>query len=407
MALSMKQILVINSGSSSLKLSVFQIDEFQKLNRLLDSHLKGINAEKQTIEIHTAQGKQKRACRGITDQHAALKFSLDALTKNGLSIPSLCAVGHRVVHGGLKYFKSIRVTPSVISELEKISILAPLHNPACIAGIKSSIEYLGNHILQFAVFDTAFHHNMPKYASQYALPSILAEKYQIRRYGFHGISHEFLCETYFQYKKKKPGKNSKIITVHLGSGCSITAIKGGVSVDTSMGFTPLEGLIMSTRTGDIDPSVLEFLSIQEKKTPKEIIQIFNDDSGLLGISKKTSDMKTLEELSKKNDRAKLAIEMFCYRIVKYIGAYLAALEGLDAIIFSGGIGENSASIRSKIITSLKWMGIALDAKKNRQAVNLSAREVHQLSPPSSSVEVFTIGTDENVFIAKEIIKLFC
>lgn len=405
MALFMKQILVINCGSSSLKLSVFQINKFQKLDRLLDSHLKGINAEQQSIEIHAQKGKQKKICEGISDLQAALKVSLEALVENGLSIPTICAVGHRVVHGGLRYFKSTKITPTVVSQLEKISILAPLHNPACVAGIKSAIDYLGNNILQFAFFDTAFHHNLPQYASQYALPFALAEKYQIRRYGFHGISHQFLYESYFLHKKKKPKKNSKIITAHLGSGCSMTAIRGGSSVDTSMGFTPLEGLIMSTRTGDIDPSVLEFLCIHEKKTPKEMIQIFNDDSGLLGISKRTSDMKVLEELSKKNERAKLAIEMFCYRIVKYIGAYQAGLKGLDAIIFSGGIGENSASIRAKIIASLKWMGIVCDAKKNRQAVNLSPGEVKELSLPDSSIEVFAIGTDENGFIAQEILKL--
>ena len=392
-----QQILVINSGSSSIKLSLFKAK--RPLERLLDAHFKGINAKHQSLEIVTSRGRQTKASQGIANHHTALRYCLDAIVEHGFSTSDLLGIGHRVVHGGNKFTESVRITPSVIVKLDKLSDLAPLHNPPCVEAIKSAFDYFKK-IPQFAVFDTTFHQTLPPYASHYGLPAALAKKHAIKRYGFHGISHAYLSATYAKLVNKS--RNSKIITLHLGSGCSAAAIKGGISIDTSMGFTPLEGLLMSTRTGDIDPSVLEFLSLHEKKSPREVLQMFNFDSGLLGISKKTSDMKALLEISKKDRHARLAIEMFCYRILKYIGAYFTVLGGLDAIIFSGGVGENASSIRLQITSKLGGFGVSIDVGKNKKAVHLSPGDVHKISSHQSLVDVYVIGTDENGLIAQEV-----
>lgn len=392
-------ILVVNCGSSSLKLSLFEIDKENGLKRLLDAHVKGTNASNPILEIAFGQKKEIKKFNGVFSPKQIFEDTLSSLTPYGFSSSTLSAIGHRVVHGGIKYSKSTRITPSVLIDLEKLSDLAPLHNPACVEGIKNSIRYFGKKIPQIAVFDTAFHHSLPEYAAYYAIPKNLTKKYGIRRYGFHGISHAYLTGLYS--KLKKNNKDSKLITLHLGNGCSATAIRGGISIDTSMGFTPLEGLVMGSRCGNMDPAVVEFLCKHEKKSPSAVLNLLNFESGLLGVSGKSSNMKTLLENEKKDRNARLAIDIFCYRIVQYIGAYYFTLGGLDALIFSGGIGENSAEIRSRILSKMKEMGIKIDIKKNKKAAFLKPGEVHPIHSKHSTADIYVIGTDENGFIASE------
>jgi len=368
------QILVINCGSSSLKASLYKTDK-GVCTKLIDAHLKGVN-----------------------DPSTGLAGIFESFAKAGFSFEPSLRVGHRFVHGGDKYRSSILLNAEVIKELEKLSWLAPLHNDICLAGIKTCIDYFGEAVPQIAVFDTAFHRTMPPIASNYALPRDITAKYPIQHYGFHGISHAYLAQTY----AKHVGQNeqTKIITLHLGNGCSMAAIRGGKSMDTSMGFTPAEGLIMSTRAGDIDAAIVEFLCVQEKKTPVEIMQILNSRSGLLGVSGISPDMKVL--LDSKDDHARLAVDMFCYRAVKYLGGYIAALGGVEALIFSAGIGENSPEIRCDIARRMEWFGIKMDDHANSQAKGLPPGAIRKISQPDSTAALYVIATDENAFIAQEV-----
>lgn len=354
-------ILVVNCGSSTVKLSVFE--------------------------------NSKR----IFYQQFQNSDNKDYLTTVP---PNITAIGHRFVHGGNKYTSSTMVTPQVISELEKLIPLAPLHNGYCLDGVKACIKYFGMVIPQLLVFDTAFHSTMPEVASLYALPRKLSNKYTIKRYGFHGISHAFLWKCYSQFVKNS---SAKVITLHLGNGCSMTAIKDGLSMDTSMGFSPLEGLVMATRTGDIDASLVDFLCRNENMTPDQVVNLFNFESGLLGLSEISWSMEKLVPLYATEKAARLAIDVFCYRIVKYIGAYIAVLGGVDALIFSGGIGENAPFIRGKIIQKMAWYNIAIDNRLNETAFGLSAGTIQTIST-EGSLPVFVIATDENLAIAEEVEK---
>lgn len=394
------KILTINCGSSSIKVSLF---DYEKgiYNRLLDAHLKGINSEHLKLDVISSKGKESTVITKNIGIAEGLQLIFDVMTrKYDFTFSSLQGIGHRFVHGGSRYFSTTRIDSKVVSELEKISDLAPLHNDACLLGIKECLA-LGKSIPQVAVFDTAFHHSLPAVAANYAIATDIALKYQIKRYGFHGIANAFLWSTYAENIKRDTQK-AKIITLHLGNGCSMTAIQDGLSVDTSMGFTPAEGLIMATRAGDIDAAVVEFLCLHDKKEPSEIMELLNFQSGLLGVSGTSSDMETLLALSPENEKARLAVEMFCYRIVKYLGAYIAILGGADAIIFSGGIGENSPAIRDQIIGKMAWYGLKIDNKANQQNIGLPLGAIQKISASGSKIDCYVIASDENIFIAKEV-----
>jgi len=356
----METILALNCGSSSIKARLYEV--VQKALRPLQ-------------EIH----------------EKSLELVLGQIDPS-----TLLGIGHRFVHGG-KLRSSVRLTAKVMHSLESLVELAPLHNGPSLFGIQECQRYFGKNFMQVAVFDTAFFQAMPKISALYALPQELAKKYAIERYGFHGISHAYLWE---QYKRATGNKRGKIITLHLGAGCSAAAIDAGRPIDTSMGFTPLEGLVMATRTGDMDPAILPYLSEKTKMSQDRVLDICNFESGLLGVSGRTSDMKMLLQLYGKHTGATLAIDLFCYRAVKYLGAYMAALGGLDAIIFSGGIGENAPKIRQLIIKQMNWHGITLDSAKNLRARSPLQKISHQ----KSSVDVFVIATDENHSIANEVLK---
>lgn len=387
-----KKIAVINSGSSSIKLTLF---DFKSSERLIDVHLKGINTPPGKLEITSSKGTDEIKINNPIDIPAALELIFETLfQKFGFTISSLAGIGHRFVNGGHQFQSTHLLDKTVLKELQKLSELAPLHNEACFLGIKTCYD-LDSSIPQVIVFDTSFHRTIPPVASNYALPQEIAKKYNIKRYGFHGISHHFLWKIY----KEHHSENSKIITMHLGNGCSMTAIKEGSSIDTSMGFTPTEGLIMGTRCGDIDPAVMEFLYTHAKKKPAEIMDLYNFQSGLLGISELSSDMEKL--LKANTENAKLAVEMFCYRILKYLGAYITVLKGIDAIIFSGGIGENAPAIREMIIQQMDWFGLKIDPSANRQAIQPAPGAIHKISAHDSSVALYVIGTDENLMIFEE------
>lgn len=396
----MSNILVVNCGSASIKISVFQ----SNLDLLLNFHLKGLYSNKAVLEIvskddtkNLSLGKDIGITEGI--------FTIINLLCDEYKIetPSIKVIGHRFVHGGTRFLSNTLIDRDVLIELEKLGSLAPLHNDASLEGITACLDYFGELIPQLAVFDTTFFQSMPPIASQYALSKKLTSKYPIKRFGFHGISHAYLWNAF--QKIDKEHTDSKIVTLHLGSGCSIAAIRGGMPLDNSMGFSPSEGLIMSTRAGDIDSAVMEFLVVHAQMTPTEVMQIYNEQSGLLGISEISSNMQELQELYEKDERAKLAIDMFCYRALKGLGAFISALEGADAIIFSGGIGENSPIVREKIIQGVGWQGVKIDRKVNARTKNLKAGDVKLISLQSSSIKIYVIATDENHLIAEEASKL--
>lgn len=398
-----KLILTVNCGSSSIKVSLFAYDN-EVYYRLLDANLKGLNTDKNLLEISSSKGKEIFPSSIPLSVNEGFKFIFHTIDeKFNFSFTSLMGIGHRFVHGGNQYCSSVCIDSKIIEELEKLVELAPLHNEACLSGIKECFN-LNKTVPQVAVFDTAFHHSLPEVAANYAIPSNMCLKYQIKRYGFHGISHAFLWNTYKEYRGEN-SPNSKIITLHLGNGCSITAISNGIAIDTSMGFTPAEGLIMATRAGDIDAAVIEFICQHDKKTPSEVMEILNFHSGLVGISGISSKLETLLEFYQKNEKAKLAVDMFCYRIIKYLGAYIAILGGVDAIIFSGGIGENSPQIREEIMSKMDWHGLKLDKKANQQAVQLYPGNVEKISAIDSAAALYVIATDENFFIAQEVQRI--
>ncbi|HEX6279739.1 MAG TPA: acetate kinase [Pyrinomonadaceae bacterium] len=405
-------VLVLNCGSSSLKFqlistSLEQIE--QKADRMLaKGHIERIGGA--ALLTFEAEGHEPvRSARPIRDIRSALDAVLqwigseDAKIDGVSGLSDIQAVGHRVVHGGEKFSKSVLIDDDVLRGIDDCIELAPLHNPANIQGIQAVRTTFGRGIPQAAVFDTAFHHTLPDTAYLYAIPYQLYRRHKIRRYGFHGTSHRYIA---YQYRtiNSIPRENVNVITLHLGNGCSIAAIKGGNSIDTSMGFTPLEGLVMGTRSGDLDPAIVEFICDKEGMTVHQVDDLLNKGSGLLGISGLTHDMRELiAEADESGDRrARLAIEIFCYRIRKYIGSYLAAMNGADAVIFSGGIGENSALIRSKVCEGLSWAGIERDDARN--AEHIGGHE-GVISTDDSRVKVWTIPTNEELLIARDTVRL--
>lgn len=401
-------ILVLNCGSSTVKFQLIatdleriKYDADKKLARGVIERIGGEALLSLQVEGQTAQ----RSTALLHDIRAAVDYiirwacSPQAGIREIQSITDIQAVGHRVVHGGERFVSSALITDEVLHAIEDCIDLAPLHNPANIRGILAVRELLGAGLPQVAVFDTAFHQTLPERAYLYALPYQLYRRHRVRRYGFHGTSHRYIAYRYRQLRNL-PREEVNIITLHLGNGCSATAIKSGNSLDTSMGLTPLEGLMMGTRSGDVDPSIMDFIGTKEGLSAREVESLLNKQSGLLGISGLTHDMRDLldEAHTNKDRRALLAIQLFCYRVQKYIGAYLAAMNGTDALIFAGGIGENAAEIRAQICAGLEWMGVKLDDKRNAAMVR---GEEGLISTEDARLAVYVIPTDEELLIARD------
>jgi len=394
-----KRILVINCGSSSLKYEVYIMPEKKSLGKGL---VERIGLDKGKITQKTDSGTFEEVA-DIPDHRAAMELVKSAITHDTLGmlqeISMIDGVGHRVVHGGEDYAESVVIDDKVIKAIEDNSELAPLHNPANLTGIREAIKMLPN-IAQVAVFDTAFHQTMPASAYLYGLPRELYNEYKIRRYGFHGTSHRYVAGVAMKMLKRVP-ENTNMITCHLGNGASITAIQHGESVDTSMGFTPLEGLLMGTRSGDIDPSIIFYLS-ERGYSNSEISTMLNKKSGLLGISEVSSDLRDVEEAAEAgNKEATEALEVFAYRVRKYIGAYSANLVRVDAIVFTGGIGEHAIKMRKRICRNLQNIGIHMDKELNEQV----GHGVGTISHPYSPTQILVIPTNEELQIALDSYEL--
>src|SRR6476659_191149 len=396
------RILVINSGSSSIKFRLAEVVEEKgrpaTRPALLEGAVKGIGSAA-SLDMTGPQVSRSTTKIESRDHTQAMRAVLNRL---GDSLGSIEAVGHRVVHGGDRYVESTVITEQVEAGIDALSELAPLHNPACLAGIRGAKAVMGATVPMVAVFDTAFHRTMPKVARQYAISTDLADRHRIRRYGFHGIAHASLATGYAVFTGKSLMQAS-IITVPLGNGCSVWSIDEGKSVDTSMGFTPLEGLVMGTRSGDVDPSIVSYLSEREKVEPAEVERWLNQRSGLLGLTGRSNDMRELlRAVEQEGDqRAEFAVDVFCYRVRKYLGAYLAVLGGADAIVFGGGIGENAPEVRKRICRNMEWCGMSLHPDRNRTAVGLSAGSAGKISTDDSRVAVYVVAADEETWIAKE------
>ena len=406
------RVLVLNCGSSSLKFRLLDFGgKTEGVNRVLvNGAVKGIGGTG-TLEFSAEEQAGSKISKPVSDHAHAIQWIFEGLGKlpggenHTVGLAQVNAVGHRVVHGGERFSASILIDEAVEKEIEGLSELAPLHNPACLAGIRGAKATLGDRVPMVAVFDTAFHQTMPAVAKTYALPHEMASRHGIHRYGFHGIAHASLADGYAKFKDKAPS-DIRIITLQLGNGCSVTAIAGGKSVETSMGFTPLEGLVMGTRSGDVDPSVVSYLSKKEKVEASEVELWLNEKSGLLGISGRTNDMRELLHAASQehDEQAQLAIDLFCYRAKKYIGAYLAILGGAEAIIFGGGIGEASSAIRARICEGMGWCGLQLDEGKNNAAVGLQPGHVAIISKGNSSLDAYVVAADEETWIARETVR---
>ena len=386
-------VLVINSGSSSIKYQLFAMPEEKVLAKGL---LEKIGEETSVLK-HTAveKGKEKKLEEKVSDHKAGMSLIFSLLTDKEVGVISdmkeISGVGHRIVHGGESFNKSTLLSDEAIKEIEKYSDLSPLHNPAGLQGIRACQEILPKETKMVLCFDTSFHQTIPEYAYMYAISHEYYDKYKVRRYGFHGTSHKYVYGEFCRVNNKP---NANVIVCHLGNGASVTAIKEGKSVDTSMGLTPLEGLVMGTRSGDMDPAVVTFIMNKENLSPKDMDNVLNKKSGLLGISGISNDMRNLEEAAKDNHKAELSITMFCYRVKKYIGSYMAVLGHLDGIVFTGGIGENSPYIRGRILEGLDELGIKVDADKNSKA-----RGCANFEKDGAPIKLYVIATDEEKAIA--------
>ncbi|MDD3338818.1 MAG: acetate kinase [Lachnospiraceae bacterium] len=395
------KVLVINCGSSSLKYQLIDSDVEKVLAKGLCER---IGIEGSQIVYTPAGGEKEITVSPMPTHKQAIQMVLDALTndKTGVikSLAEVEAVGHRVVHGGEEFASSAKITDEMIAAVEKCSDLAPLHNPANLIGIRACQELMPN-VPMVGVFDTAFHQTMPEKAYLYGLPYKYYEKYKVRRYGFHGTSHSYVSKRTAEFLGKNI-EDMKIIVCHLGNGASVSAVMGGKSVDTSMGLTPLEGLIMGTRSGDIDPAIMEFVSKKENLTMDQMMNVLNKESGVYGLSGGlSSDFRDLEDAAAKNDPAGIrARAAFNYRVIKYIGAYAAAMNGVDAIAFTAGVGENDALVREDICASLTYLGIDFDSEANK----VRGKET-LISKADSKVAVVMIPTDEEMAICRETVAL--
>ena len=404
-------VFVLNSGSSSLKFQVIATDldriKQHQDERICRGEVERIGGEAIVTFQKGAEAKHKFTAP-LRDIAAALDYLVRyiASEKSGIaeikSTADIQAVGHRVVHGGEMFTESALIDDKVLQGIEDCIDLAPLHNPNNIKGIMAGRELFDKNIPQVAVFDTSFHHTIPEQAYLYAVPYHLYRRHRIRRYGFHGTSHRYVA---FRYRALRglTREQTNIVTLHLGNGCSAAAIKGGNSVDTSMGMTPLEGLVMGTRSGDLDPAIVNLIATKEGMSGSEVDTLLNKQSGLLGISGLSNDMRMLQAELQENDdrRVQLAIEVFCYRARKYIGSFLASMGGADAVIFTGGIGENSPDIRARICEGMGWAGLKIDAAKNQQTV---AQE-GLISTDDSKLLAYAIPTDEELLIARDTVRV--
>lgn len=393
------KVLVVNAGSSSLKYQVIEMTD-EKL--LCKGGIERIGIEGSNLTQESG-GKKYNVEKPLANHTEGFDLLIKCLTDKSVGgvlddISEIEAVGHRVLHTGTDFDDSVLITPEALKILEKNAFLGPLHMPANIACVKSCMQVLPG-VPNVAVFDTAFHSTMPAYAYMYAIPYEDYEQFKIRRYGFHGTSHKFVSQTAKKWLDENGFPSGKIVTCHLGNGSSITAVKDGKCIDTSMGMTPLEGVPMGTRSGDIDASVVEFLCNFKKMTVGEVITYLNKKSGFLGVSGVSSDSRNmLEEAHKGNKRAQLAANMFTYRVKKYIGAYSAAMGGLDSIVFTGGIGENSDEMRAYIVEGLGYLGVELDKEENLKREKPPVREI---STKASKVRVLIVPTNEELMIARD------
>ena len=404
-------VLVLNAGSATLKFQVVVTDEQTIASdadrALVRGQIERIGGES-VISIRVSDGVTRTLTASLRDLRAAVEWVVAYVTHADsgtglLSRAELHAVGHRVVHGGERFQDSVRVDETVHRAIEDMIEFAPLHNPHNLRGIDAARAALGDGVPQVAVFDTAFHQSLPEHAYLYAIPYPLYRRHKIRRYGFHGTSHRSIAWRWRRLTKRARS-DVRIVTLHLGNGCSACAIQGGHSIDTSMGFTPLEGLVMGTRSGDIDAALLDYIAAKEGLSLPQVESLLNQQSGLLGISGLTNDMRDLLAEAHEHDdrRARLAIEIFCYRARKYIGAYLAALGGADAVVFAGGIGENSPEIRARICEGLSWAGLTIDASAN--AMLVGGKE-GKFSAEGSSLEAWVVPTDEELLIARDTFRV--
>lgn len=393
----MAKVIAINAGSSSLKFQLFEMPSEDVITKGLIERI-GL---KDSIFNITVNDEKKQEILDIPDHSVAVKMLLDKLTSEGIikSLDEIEGIGHRVVHGGEDFPDSVLITDDVLQKIEKLSELAPLHNPANATGIKAFKEVLPN-VPAVAVFDTAFHQTMPENSFLYSLPYEYYKEYGIRKYGFHGTSHKYVSQRAAEMLGR-PLEQLRLISCHLGNGASIAAIQGGKSIDTSMGFTPLAGVTMGTRSGNIDPALIPYIMEKTNKTAEEVLDVLNKESGMLAVSGFSSDLRDIElEAEKGNERAELALQVFANRIHKYIGSYAARMFGVDAIIFTAGIGENSSAIRERVLKGLEFMGVYFDP-----ALNKVRGEEAFISYPHSPVKVMIIPTNEEVMIARDVVRL--
>ena len=404
-------VLVVNSGSSSLKFQVIATD-LERINqhkddRLCKGEVEGIGGEA-SIRFQARNAAAQTFTASLRDISTALDYLVRYIASDQSGVPEIKsaadvnAVGHRVVHGGERFSESALIDDKVLQGIEDCVDLAPLHNPINIQGIQAARKLFGNSTPQVAVFDTAFHHSIPEQAYIYAIPYDLYRQHRIRRYGFHGTSHRYVA---FRYRALRglTREQTNIITLHLGNGCSAAAIRGGDSVDTSMGMTPLEGLVMGTRSGDLDPAIVNIIAEKQGLSASEVDTLLNTKSGLLGISGLSNDMRELQaKVNERDDRrVRLAVEVFCYRARKYIGAFMACMGGADAVVFTGGIGENSPDVRARICAGMEWAGLHLDPAKNQETVGREAL----ISTEDSKLLAYAIPTDEELLIARDTVRV--
>lgn len=393
----MSKIIAINAGSSSLKFQLFDMPEETVLTKGLVERI-GMDNSIFTISV---DGEKKTEVTDIPDHAVAVKMLLEKLIEFNIikDFNEIDGVGHRVVHGGEKFSDSVVLTDEVINDIDQLSELAPLHNTANVVGIKAFKQILPD-VPAIAVFDTAFHQTMPEQSYLYSLPYDYYKNFGIRKYGFHGTSHKFVTERAAELLGR-PLEELRLISCHLGNGASIAAVEGGKSIDTSMGFTPLAGVAMGTRSGNIDPALIPFIMEKTGHTAEEVLSTLNKKSGLLGVSGLSSDLRDIEEATEEgNDRAEVALDIFASRIHKYIGSYAARMNGVDAIIFTAGIGENSSEVRARVLRGLEFMGVYWDPSLN----NMRGEEAF-ISYPHSPVKVIVIPTNEEVMIARDVMRL--
>jgi acetate kinase len=395
-------VLVINCGSSSVKYDLIETSDNSDVCKGL---IERIGAVTSIVKHEAAGQKGTKDTKNIVNHVEALKEIMGYLMNPDNKIigsPSdIKAVGHRVVHGGEMFKDSVLIDEKVLEAIEQAIDLAPLHNPPNLKGIQAALEYLPN-VPHVAVFDTAFHHSLPPEAYLYGIPNRLYRRYKIRKYGFHGTSHYYVSRQYYKLTDK-PVEQTKVISCHLGNGASITAIKGGKSVDTSMGFTPLSGMVMGTRCGDIDPSIMFYLVEKEELPLNNLHALLNRHSGLLGLSGYAADMRDLITEAQNGDRrCQQAIDVFCYKIKQYIGSYTAVMNGCDAILFTAGIGENAPLVRKKAVSELDYLGIELDDARNE---SVTRGKIEKISTDASKTDIYVIPTNEELVIAIDTAKI--